>query len=237
MICRYSGGNVGRRRSHSIGAGDLRNPHSSTLPRALPPPPQLTAGGGGRRGSGELNRLALPTTVENNSEESVLMDVSSFIRNSPQRSPSRRRRVQSMFVESTLTTHLDNTPTDTHPASQGAGFPYDSPCPTPPPIPKRGFRPKNISVGSSGSDHQPKCRSPRSPISPIVTSPIEGGVPQRRLSQPHVELPSNLDTCSVSSSSSALHPVTLADIERRGPLSPAHLTYSSQLSILSVSIK
>lgn len=225
-----------RHRSHSIGPGDLRTPLASTLPRGLALPPPLV-GGQGRRGSGP-NRLAPPTAVETNSEESVLMDVSSFIRTSPNRSPSRRRKAQSMFVESTLATQLDTAVgRDAQTASQGVRFPYDSPAPSPPPVPKRGVRPKNIAVGISSNEMRTK--SP--PISPLITGPNERGIPQRRLSQPHIgltvtsasELPSNLDTCSVSSSSSALHPVSLADIERRGPLSPSHFRYSSQLSILS----
>ncbi len=215
------GGSSIRHRSHSIGAGDLRTSLLSTLPRPLPPVTAAQA------------REAPPTDDINNSNESVLMDVSAFIRKSPNRSPSRSRKVQSMFVESNLTTaHIAQNV----PESQGI-FPYDLPSLSPPPLPKRGSRPKNVAIGNLSTLEDLK------PISPPPSAATLEGLPLRRTSQPHIELsnaspselPSNLDTCSMSSSSSALHPVTLADIERRGPMSPSHLRYSSQLSILSVS--
>ena len=110
------GGSSIRHRSHSIGAGDLRTSLLSTLPRPLPPVTAAQA------------REAPPTDDINNSNESVLMDVSAFIRKSPNRSPSRSRKVQSMFVESNLTTaHIAQNV----PESQGI-FPYDLPSLSPP---------------------------------------------------------------------------------------------------------
>ena len=238
---RYSTGGSIRPRSHSIGAGD----HRSSLSATLPPPNALInpQRAGSCRYPSE-SRLLPPTAADlTNSNESVMVDISTFIRNSPNRSPSRRRQVHSMFVESTLTTQLDSARnTQATPTSQGTGFPYDSPCPSPPPLPKRGMRPKNVAI--LNSPVLEKNLKPSSPSLRSITTPSEGSPPQRRMSQPHIELhnvstpelPTNLDSCSVSSSSSALHPVTLADLERRGPLSPSHLRYSSQLSILSVSV-
>lgn len=240
MTFRYSAGGGLRPRSHSIGAGD----HRSSLAATLPPPIALANAQRAARFPSE-NRLFPPTAADmTNSNESVMVDVSSFIRSSPNRSPSRRRKVHSMFIESTLTTQLDSARnSQATPTSQGVGFPYDSPCPSPPPLPKRGMRPKNVAIlNSPVLEKNPK---PSSPSLRSITTPSEGNTPQRRMSQPQIELhnvstpellPSNLDSCSISSSSSALHPVTLADIERRGPLSPSHLRYSSQLSILSVSV-
>lgn len=242
---------------------------SITLPRALPPVP--TDGTNnvlnlpssptvyGRRGSanstGGVSRTSgLRTGVENTtSQDSVLMDVSAFVRNAPNRSPSRQRKVQSMYVESVLNTHVevaDSLPPHTHSSqaphpSQGARFPYDSPSSSPPPVPKRGVRPKSISVDSSSRTSQDKFTTPSPPsltnntncrVNPTSSNHRHN----RRLSQPHLglpapigvsELPSNLENCSRSSSSSALHPVSLADINRRSgsiPTSPGHTT--TQLS-------
>ena len=274
ILSRYASVNVNsRQRSQSVSAAEIRSStRSTTLPRALPPPPINGANNVlnlpnsppvyGRRGSahstGGVSRTSeLRVGRENTtSQDSVLMDVSAFIRNAPFRSPSRQRKVQSMYVESVLNTRLEGAnsrPPHTHSSSlapqplQGAGFPYDSPGSSPPPVPKRGVRPKSIAIESSSRTSQ-DAHKLTTPSPPILTSNANYRVNptssnhhhNRRLSQPHLdvaapivvpELPSNLDTCSRSSSSSALHPVSLADINRRSgsiPPSPGHT--STQLT-------
>lgn len=167
------------------------------------------------------------------------MDVSLFIQRSLPRSPTNRHRlVQSMYLESALNTHSETardpdtaqTPS-THilQVPHRRRFPYDSPSSSPPPLPKRGDHFKMISVDNSTSTDKDKLvtRSPNR----IEPFPVELNR-NRRMSQPQIGVAttsagvySNLDNCSRSSSSAALHPVSLADINRRSgsiPTSPGH---------------
>ena len=124
------------------------------------------------------------------SEDSVLC---SFVRNSPQRSP--RRQVHSMFIDS---------PSQLRPLYSPPPSPnQSSPIRSPPPIPqRRGTRPRSISYSNPPSDGSEKNHSHHSIESPTSTL--------------HDELhPGSLETGSASSSSSALHPVSLAAIQQR----------------------
>ena len=154
----------------------------------------------------------LNTEHASESDDSILCDMSSFVRSQPQRSPNRYRKAQSMFVD---------TPSSTLPSS--------SPHSSPPPIPKRNTTSSNPRSMINGLSNQATAFSSAVPTctSSAHNSPYRGD-PQRKFSQPNVEgqlsLPSNslhelpcsgnLETCSQSSSSSALHPVSLAAVQR-----------------------
>ena len=163
----------------------------------------------------ERSRL-LNTEHPNESEESVLCDISSFVRSQPPRSPNRYRKAQSMFVDTSSST----LPSTSHPLSSLQS--------SPPPIPKRNTVSSNPRSVCNGLSHSNQSTS----VVPTCTrsahnSPYRGD-PQRKYSQPNIEgqislpssslheLPSsgNLETCSQSSSSSALHPVSLAAVQR-----------------------
>ena len=159
----------------------------------------------------------LNTEHASESEESILCDMSSFVRSQPQRSPNRYRKAQSMFVD---------TPSSTLPSSS---HPVSSPHSSPPPIPKRNTASSNPRSMINGLSNQATAFSSAVPTctSSAHNSPYRGD-PQRKFSQPNIEgqlsLPSNslhelpcsgnLETCSQSSSSSALHPVSLAAVQR-----------------------
>ena len=170
---------------------------------------------GSQDGTRERSRL-LNTEHPSESEESILCDISLFVRNQPPGSPNRYRKAQSMFVD---------TPSSTLPSTS---HPLSSLQSSPPPIPKRNTVSSNPRSGLSYSNQSTTFSS----AVPTCTSSAHNspyrGEPQRKLSQPNIEgqlslpssslheLPSsgNLETCSQSSSSSALHPVSLAAVQR-----------------------
>ncbi len=130
--------------------------------------------------------------------EPASCDAAVFARPSPLHSPQRQRKVRSMFIDNHIV----------HPESHHV---------SPPPLPKRNTRPRSVSYSSNAS--------------PDHSDPGAGGVShQTKLSQSCVdatEVPispsvfhdvptfGSLENCSASSSSSALHPVSLAAIQQR----------------------
>ena len=166
-------------------------------------------------GTREQSRL-LNTEHPNESEEPVLCDISSFVRSQP---PNRYRKAQSMFVD---------TPSSTLPS---ASHPLSSLQSSPPPIPKRNTVSSNPRSVCNGLSHSNQSTTFSSAVPTCTRSAHNSpyrGEPQRKYSQPNIEgqislpssslheLPSsgNLETCSQSSSSSALHPVSLAAVQR-----------------------
>ena len=166
----------------------------------------------------ERSRL-LNTEHPSESEESVLCDISLFVRSQPPRSPNRYRKAQSMFVD---------TPSSTLPSTS---HPLSSLQSSPPPIPKRNTVSSNPRSMGNGLSYSNQSTTFSSAV-PTCTSSAHNspyrGESQREFSQPNIEgqlslpssslheLPSsgNLETCSQSSSSSALHPVSLAAVQR-----------------------
>ena len=137
-----------------------------------------------------------------NSEDSILFDMSVFLREHSHRSPSRLRKAQSMFVEP--------------PASCVHGLhPSASPHTTPPAVPKRlrqngissqAVCPVDIGASSSSDQSEPKRKfSHPSIVRPPVLSSNLGIIPD----------PGSLESCLQSSSTSALHAVSLAAAAQR----------------------
>ncbi len=177
-----------------VGYCDISSLNSSpVIPGRKISDPHSRMDGGAERGALSNGRLR-----RTESEDSVLCEVTSFARPSPRHSPHRGRKVRSMYVETLV---VQPRPPHT----------------SPPPVPKRGTRPRSIS-----------CSSHPSP-SHVGTVPSSRGTHQRKLSQPCIETeppssppvfhdtptPGSLDNVSASSSSSALHPVSLAAIQQR----------------------
>lgn len=210
-------------------AGGSTVTHSSTLPRSshraavtvsqdvtiedLTSSPVVY----GRRNSSEparegTSRISALLSAEQHcgSDESILCDVSSFIRSQAQKSPSRHQKAQSLFVESASTALSSHS--------------------TPPPIPKRSSipsTPRSTNFGVSHSIQAAFSSAAPTGTSSAHSSPYRGGS-RRKFSHPNIEVhlpvpsdslhelpsPGNLETCSQSSSSSALHPVSLAAVQR-----------------------
>ena len=158
----------------------------------------------GRRGSvppQEVTIASSLTATLSDSEDSVMCDVSSFIHD--HQSPNRNRKVRSMCID---------------PLSRPPNFSSSSRS-SPPPLPKRHARTRS----DSNSNHA--SSSVGATASPPNTSPSQL---ERKLSHPDIyaddfaipsyhdiPTPSSLDTCSQSSSTSALHPVSIAAAAQR----------------------
>lgn len=163
---------------------------------------------------------SIPTVSNSDSEESVLCDVSLLIRNHPFRSPQRKRKVQSMYIESS------SSPFSPQPS-------HISPHSSPPPLPKKGQRPQSA------------IHFNRTFPSPSKTST---NLEERRRKFSQSDVPdysaiSNPDTlaaCSLSSSTSALHPVSLAAAAQRSmaakPGDGNHSNDSSNHSLQTVPV-
>lgn len=141
------------------------------------PPRQVNQAASASSGSSEsANRhlsLSVPkkasvistSMAPGDSEESVLVDMNSFMRNySVTRSPNRQRKTMSMFVDPSA--HISSAPSMPNPYVQAhavnvlaspptshitvlespARFPYASPQGSPPPLPKREHRPQSMYV-------------------------------------------------------------------------------------------
>ena len=222
------------------------------------------------------------------SEESVLEDMTSFMRNyTSTRSPNRQRKTLSMFVDPSLPqlspllsftnpyvqsnaihTQHSVTPSPSHGTTLAACSTHVSSNEFPPPVPQRGQRSQSLHVKNCNAITE--TASPTfPPLSPTVNqcTPLSTTIsniysnsssehrlsPKRKISQPTLGLPSsvqnfvsdgvgsmhdlpspgNLETCSQSSSSSALHPVSIAALARRSstPYSP---TDGESMNFLSV---
>ncbi len=158
----------------SLDTSPLLVSRTQNLPsREARQPSQPSTGANGSEPGGRHLSLSDPrkmsvlntSVTPGDSEESVLVDMSSFMRNySVTRSPNRRRKTMSMFVEPS--THITSTPNpyvEAHgvnvlaspPASHApvlespARFPYGSPQGSPPPLPKREHRPRSMFIKNS----------------------------------------------------------------------------------------
>ena len=165
----------------------------------------------------EEAKSAANTRQSVNSEDSILYDMSLFLREHAHRSPSRLRKAQSMFVE----------------ASAHGLHPLTPPHTTPPAVPKR-TRQNGISaqavcpvdIGAYGGQSEPKRKFSH----PNILRP------QGLLSNLSViPDPGSLENCSQSSSTSALHPVSLAAVAQRSSTSPkgSHVRMNSVPSVPS----
>ena len=176
----------------------------------------------GRKTSSEEQEEARSALVRQSldSEDSVLCDMSAFLRDHSHRSPSRLRKVQSMFVES--------------PTACAPGLRPSAPAnTTPPAVPKR-TRQNGISNqalcpvdvgGSSSSDQseQPKRKfSHPSILRPPVLSSNLSIIPD----------PGSLGSGLETSSTSALHAVSLAAAAQRSSTS-IHVRMNSASSVPS----